>query len=449
MTLPAAQTNTKPAKKSSVRHTRAIQRDRSKRPLGAPPDAQIAARLGELVQPAARAQQDLARGLGLRDRLLPLSVMLAIVLSLIWRQIGAGGSEAARLLASEGLLWVGVLHVSQQAISLRLRVFPAALFVAVVQTVLPVLQARWASRQRPLPPALAWAYARYTGVLAVDGSTLDALVRKVGQLRKTPTRPLAGRMIALLDLCSLLPRQVWYTAEALAHDQRFWAQIHAAVPAGALLLFDLGYTNFAEFARLTLAHVTWVTRAKTNLVYQPVRYFQRTSRMLDALIWIGEGAARQQVRLLKVYHQGVWYAYLTNELDPARLPLAYVVALYGQRWRLEDAYHVAKRLLGLAFFWTGAENGVVLQVWATWLVYGVLVDLTDAVAAVLHQPVAALSLEMVYRGLYYFGQAYQRGMATDPVVYLAANAKRLGIIKRKRKPDPLLALLDLTKPDGP
>jgi len=449
MTPPTEITDIKPAKKSSVRHTRAIQRDRSKRPVGAPPDAQIAARLGEFVQPAVLAQKDLVRTLGLRDRLLPLSVMLAIVLSLIWRQIGAGGSEAARLLEYEGLLWVGLMHVSQQAISLRLRVFPAALFIAVVQAVLPVLQTRWAGRERPLPPALAWAHAQYTAVLAVDGSTLDALVRKVGQLREASTRPLAGRMTALLDLCSLLPRQVWSTADALAHDQRFWAQIHAAVPAGALLLFDLGYTNFAEFARLTLAQVTWITRAKTNLSYQTVRYFQRTSRMLDALIWIGAGADRQQVRLIKVYHQGVWHAYLTNELDPARLPLAYVVALYLQRWRIEDAYHVAKRLLGLAFFGTGAENGVELQVWATWLVYGVLVDLTDAVAATLHRPVATVSLEMVYRGLYYFGQAYLRGTATDPVVYLAANAKRLGIIKRKRRPDPLPALLDLTKPGEP
>ncbi len=449
MAQPAEKTTATPAKKSSVRHTRAIQRDRSKRPLAAPPDAQMVARLGELVQPAALAQKDLVRTLGLRDRLLPLSVILAIVLSLIWRQIGAGGSEAARLLASEGLLWVGLLKVSQQAISLRLRVFPAALFVAVVQAVLPVLQARWAARERPLPPVLAWAHEHYSAVLVVDGSTLDALVRKVGQLREAPTRPLAGRMMALLDLCSLLPRQVWYTADALAHDQRFWPQIHAAVPAGALLLFDLGYTNFVEFAQLTVAHVTWVTRAKTNLVYQPVRYFQRTSRLLDALIWIGDGAARQQVRLIKVHYQGVWRAYLTNELDPGRLPAAYVVALYFQRWRIEDAYHVAKRLLGLAFFWTGAENGVELQVWATWLAYGVLSDLTDAVAAALHRPVATISPEMVYRGLYYFGQAYQRKTATDPVAYLAAQARQLGIIKRKRKADPLPALLDLTKPGEP
>ncbi|MBM4424538.1 MAG: hypothetical protein FJ030_14315 [Chloroflexi bacterium] len=74
-----------------------------------------------------------------------------------------------------------------------------------------------------------------------------------------------------------------------------------------------------------------------------------------------------------------------------------------------------------------------MQLWATWLLYVVLVDLTDAVAEALNQPFAALSLEMVYRSLYYFTQAYHRGEAPGVVVYLAANAKGLGIIKRKRQ----------------
>jgi hypothetical protein len=89
--------------------------------------------------------------------------------------------------------------------------------------------------------------------------------------------------------------------------------------------------------------------------------------------------------------------------------------------------------LGLAYFWVGSVNGVELQVWATWLLYAVLVDLTDAVAEVLQRPFDALSLEMVYRSLYFFTGAYQRGEATDPVVYLAAKAERFGILKRKRK----------------
>ena len=98
-------------KRSTVRHTRAIQRDRSKQPLVAPPDAQIEGRSH-------------FKALGLRERQLPLLVMVAIVISRIWRQLGSSGSEIVRLLGSEGLLWVPVLVVTQQAISERLRTFP-------------------------------------------------------------------------------------------------------------------------------------------------------------------------------------------------------------------------------------------------------------------------------------------------------------------------------------
>jgi hypothetical protein len=69
---------------------------------------------------------------------------------------------------------------------------------------------------------------------------------------------------------------------------------------------------------------------------------------------------------------------------------------------------------------------------ATWLLYSVLIDLTDAVADALNQPLAALSVEMVYRSLYHFTQAFHRGAATDVVTYLAANASWLGLLKRPR-----------------
>ena len=83
----------------------------------------------------------------------------------------------------------------------------------------------------------------------------------------------------------------------------------------------------------------------------------------------------------------------------------------------------------------------------------VLIDLTDAVAAHLNLPFALISIEMVYRGLYFFAQAHQRGLANDLVAYLAQEAKFLGIIKRKRKtrpPDPLKFIPDLlTHPARP
>jgi Transposase DDE domain len=348
---PPARAVTKP---SSVRHTRAIQRDRTKRPPVSPPDPEVEARLTELIHPLTLRQVAHYHALGLRERVLSLPVLVALVLSMIWRQVGSV-TTLTHLLHHEGLLWTAPVCVSQQALSVRLRTFPAALFRRVLDDLLPQLQARWQERQRPLPPELAWARARFTAVLAADGSTRDALLRKVGLLRDREDTPLAGRMTALLDGCSRLPRRLWYEPDAQAHDQRAWPALLAAVPAGALLLFDLGYLNFGVFAQLTLAHITFVTRAKSNLAFSVDTILRRSRQAQDALVWIGRGAERQQVRLISVLHKGTWQRFLTNELDPACLPPEYAVALYYQRWRIEDGYAVVKRLLGLAYFWGGRQ----------------------------------------------------------------------------------------------
>lgn len=440
-----------PRKASSVRHTRAIQRDRTKHPIVAPSDEQIRDRLMEIVHPATLAQVDYFHKLGLRERTLSLIVMVAFVLDMIWRQI-SGVSEMARLVQTESVLWVSPKKISQQAFSQRLTSLPSQLFLNILLSVLPQLRQRWSERKRPMPPEIAWALEHYGEVQAVDGSTLDALIRKIGLLKDLPQNPLAGKITALLNLGSRLPSQIWYESDPKTHDQRFWPQILASLKADSLLIFDMGYLNFEVFAQLTLAQVKFITRAKSNLVYVFERAIVNSARVRDSLVWIGTKDERQLVRLVEVLYGGKWYRYLSNELDPERLPTAYLVALYWQRWRIEDAYAIVKRLLGLAYFWCGAQNAVEMQVWATWLLYVVLVDLTDAVAEALNQPFAAISIEMVYRSLYFFTQAHARGEAEDVIAYLATHAKLFGIIKRKRKgahPSPLVLIPILTDANLP
>jgi hypothetical protein len=441
-------TNTKPKKTSSVRHTRAVQRDRSKRPVVDPPDEQVADRLATIIRPATLAQVAYFHQQGLRERTLTLPVMVAFLLSMVWRQIG-GVSDLVRLVQTEALLWAEPVKVSQQARSQRMSNLPAELVGRILADVLPTLHARWATRDRPLPPELAWAQAHYTRVVSADGSTLDALIRKMGLLKDLPAHPLAGKITALLDVCTRLPVQLWYDANPQAHDQTFWPHIQSALARGMLLIIDLGYTNFAMFRQFTTDGVTVLTRAKKNLSYEVDRVLQRSATVHDRVVWIGQDETRQRGRLIEVLFKGRWYRYLTNELDPLALPIDYAVALYWQRWRIEGAYNVVKRLLGLAYFWSGSQNAVELQVWSTWLLYGVLVDLTDDVAEALHRPFAAISMEMVYRSLYFFAQARQRGETDNLVAYLVANTTLLGIIKRKPPLGKLVALSDLTMHSDP
>jgi hypothetical protein len=198
------------------------------------------------------------------------------------------------------------------------------------------------------------------------------------------------------------------------HDQRFWMDILSVLRPGSLLIFDKGYVNFAMFIQLAQAKVKFITRGKTNLAYTLERALIRTASVHDYLVWIGKDETRQQVRLIEILYRGKWYRYITSELDDKKLLTAYVVALYWQRWRIEDAYNIVKRLLGLAYFWCGAQNAVEMQIWATWLLYVVLID---AVAEALNQPLTAISIEMICRSLYFFTTARQRGETNDVVAY--------------------------------
>ena len=428
--------------KSTVRHTRAVARDRTKHPISAPPAEALVARLAEIVHPATLQQVSYFYDLGLRERVLTLPIMVGLVLGMLWQQLGSV-SELTRLVHTELVLWVPRLpKLTQQALAKRLQTLPAELFQRVLATVLPILHERWHARHRPLPPEVAWAQGHYGRFLIADGSTLDALLRQVKLLTDGTKVSLAGRMLALLDGATRLPVQVWFESNPTTHDQRFWAPVQAALRAGDLLLIDLGFTNFSVFAQLTASGVVFITRAKTNLAFTVVDKRVTCTGVRDWRVTVGTGEGAQTLRLIQVRYRGKWYRYLTNELHVQTLPTAYVVALYWQRWRIEDAYALVKRLLGLAYVWCGTDNAIQLQLWATWLLYAVLLDLSDAIADRLQQPLAAVSVEMTYRSLYFATQALHRGQTTDPVAFLADNARDLGILKRPRKSRPQVAPLE-------
>ena len=64
-------------------------------------EVRIAHQLDALVTPALTTQENCYRQLGLRDRILTLPLMVAAVLTLLWRDV-AGVTELTRLLAREG-----------------------------------------------------------------------------------------------------------------------------------------------------------------------------------------------------------------------------------------------------------------------------------------------------------------------------------------------------------
>lgn len=396
-----------------------------------PPVAEIDRRLRAVLTPGLFAPRRLAGGrVKLRDRLLTLPVMAVLVVSLVWRQIPSL-SEALRVVAREGLWDFAPFVVSRQALSQRLRALPAQLFAQLYEEALGRL--RTVCPPEPVLPGTL--PARFTALWAADGSTLEALRRKLKDLRQSQT-PLGGKMLAVVDLWTHRPQQTWYTAQPQANDKTFCAQLGAALPLGGLVVVDLGWFSFPFFDALTEAGKYFVTRLREKTAYQVVAVLGASAHWRDEVLELGQYRAnpcRQRVRRVSVLWGTTWYHYLTNVLDPQRLSAREVCELYRRRWRIEEAFLLTKRLLGLAYLWVGDRNGVEIQLYATWLFYAVLADLCSQVAEALSQPLEKISVEMVFRSLYHFARAIDLGENPELVPFLVHHAKLFGLVKADRK----------------
>ena len=137
----------------------------------------------------------------------------------------------------------GIQHSSATALE--------ALFTQVTR----LLQERW-------PELDCVPYARFApAIVALDQTTLDPLLRKLGILRGVPEPPpgqprqpvLGGALRALFDV----RRQQWLRIDYLDHphqnERKGVEQVLPALAPGTLLLFDLGYFSFPWLDRLTQA----------------------------------------------------------------------------------------------------------------------------------------------------------------------------------------------------
>ena len=401
-------------------------------------DEVIANQLEALLTPAITAQENYYRQLGLRDRILNLPLMVAAVLTLLWRDV-PGVTELTRILAREGFLWCNPSQISQQAVSNRFLTFPAELFERVFKDLLPNLKSSWKSRKhRPLPESVQFTLSKFDKIWIIDGSVLEALFKKLKSLEDIPQGQLAGKIGVVIDLVTRLPVEVWFKENPRTSDTKLEEDILNLVSDNTLLLLDRGFYHFSFWLQLIEKEIHFISRLKKGASIKVEKIFTESYSIRDRLIRLGSGTKRTPyitVRLIEVRSSKIWHSYLTSVLEPEVLPPYVVADLYRKRWRIEQAFNTVKRLLGLSYLWTGSINGIKLQIWATWLFYAVLMDLGDAIADELALPVDRISLEMIYRGLYHFSVAHQKGLTDNPLKYFTASENQdLGIVKSIRKP---------------
>ena len=255
------------AHKQTTRRSSTDFRRRSQIPM--PAVEEVEQHLTALLSPSLLAPRQLERRdprqpqrlIRMRQRLLTLPVMVAIVVSLVWRRVPAV-AEVQKVLAREGLLWIPPLQVSPPAITKRLDVLPAAVMGQLFAEVCTRLQAQAA----PSVFHPSWAPVRehFSLIAIVDGSTLEALRKRTQVLRERDGVILAGKTLVMVEAFSHRPLWQLYTEAAAANDKRFAAEILAALPVGGLLVFDLGFFSFLWFDDFTGSQKFFVTRMRSE-----------------------------------------------------------------------------------------------------------------------------------------------------------------------------------------
>ena len=333
-----------------------------------------------------------------------------------------------RMLALHGFWGHPPTPITDSAVYQRLgRAAPTA-FQELFRKITTLLQERYAAvREVPFAPFA-------TEIVALDHSTLDAVLRKLKILRNLPAGDPAlipGRLATLFDLRRQLFVHVGFEEDASRNVKFEVERLLTLLKPGTMLVFDLGYFAFQWFDLLAQRGFHYVSRLRSGTSWTVSHVlFEGGSPQLylrESWVYLGQyraDRAGEPVRLVEVTYGQRTYRYLTNVLDPALLPAAHLVALYARRWDIEQAFNLLKTHLKLYLLWSGQRNVVLLQVFATLIIAQVVLALRTELALQAHADLREVSLPLLIESI---PQLAANGR--DPLRELTLHGRRMGIIR--------------------
>jgi hypothetical protein len=271
-----------------------------------------------------------------------------------------------------GMDWPEIPNTSKQSFFERCQSLPPKFFEAVYRD----YRERLLEISKPIyHKHIGDLLDRFTNILAIDGSRLDAIAHRLKILWGERAQVLPGCVTAAYDLVRGIPRIFRYDPDAAS------AEIHRAVglldevPVGTLLLGDRLYANAAFFHEITQRGLYGLFRRNRTLGLRKIRRLHRErvagGVLEDWLVEAGSGSTApvQTLRWICFRMNGISHELLTNVLDPQKLPADIAWILYPCRWNIERMFYDLKEVLNLHRFYSANPNAVAMQVYASVMVY--------------------------------------------------------------------------------
>jgi hypothetical protein len=354
-----------------------------------------------------------------KPRTLPALALWAGLLVCVARGFTAQ-LELWRLLTSQGLWDFPRFTLSDDAVYKRLKNASQDTMKTVFEHVTMLLCLRFTHPVQALAPFAS-------GVFALDEMTLDRLKKCLPSLRGTAETILPGVITALFDVRSQLWHHIEFHESTVQNEKVAARTMLESIPAGSLILADLGYFAFKWFDDLTDQGFHWVSRLRAKTSYELIHTLYEANGVLDAIIWLGahrSDRAAHAVRLVVFTKNTTTWRYVTNVLDPRVLSIRDISVLYARRWDIEMMFNLVKTHLKLHVLWSSQINVVLHQVFAVFTVAQVMLGLRSEIAVRAKADVFDVSLELMIRWLPRFAQGGE-----DPVGIIVERGRAAKIIR--------------------
>jgi hypothetical protein len=218
-------------------------------------------------------------------------------------------------------------------------------------------------------------FRRFPHVLALDGSKLDPVRRRLKIVWRDPRAVLPGMLVAFYDLATGTIAKLVFHPVAKASEFRAALGALGDLARGTLLVADRAYGVPKFFEALCARGLFGVSRVFSAVgVRRSRRWSKRSTPEGDVEDWeVVAGVRGTRLRLVRLLRGGrAKLEVFTNVLDPRRLSAQETLDLYRRRWTVERLFSDLKEVLNLRRFYGANVNSVGIQVFVTAIVHTVL-----------------------------------------------------------------------------
>lgn len=220
------------------------------------------------------------------------------------------------------------------------------------------------------------ALRHFARVTLVDASLLDlglSLLKFYDTSRNDAPSKAQVKMNTALDLEAQVPEAICL-GPGNRHERKLVPKLVQGAKK-ALFIFDLGYWDYGFFESLAQAGNFFISRLKSNAVYEVVRRLH--PRRHDYLVRLGCPLSRmdRKLRLVGVPFEGETYWYVTNIMSRKLFTPHQIASLYRRRWDIERFFFNLKEILGVRRLFSRTRNGIQVEIYAalcTYLIVNIL-----------------------------------------------------------------------------